>query len=255
MDEFWQSAAAADPGLGWELFSPVHFIWLAICAALTTAAAFTYRMCGGKGRKIFRLVIAVLLLVNLVSDQIFLIVTEQWTLFNLPLHMCCFGSYVIMAHAFMPKDNKTLAGLVYALALPGAILAMLTPNWSNLPVVNFAAFQSWFFHIMMIMYAVMLLAGGYVPSFVHIRKAIIPMLLVITALFVLNKLIDTDFLFMNGGKSVIWVSMLAQTLGIYGYLFIFPTIMALLWTAMFLPFDLHRLKKLKKTRQHTIVMP
>lgn len=252
MSDFWKTVETIEPGKGWGLFSPVHLIWLAVCVCCVALGALFYRRCGTKGRLVFRRTVASLIIANTIADQIFLIATGQWNLFHLPLHMCSLGSYVIMAHAFARKESELLSGLVYAIALPAATLALVSPNWSVMPMWNFSGIQSEFFHIMMIMYAVMLLAGGYVPSFVHIRKAVLPMLGVIAAIFVLNKLIDTDFLFMNGGKSVSWLHSLVGIFGIYGYLFIFPLIMALLWTAMFLPFDLHRIRKLKKARQTTV---
>lgn len=255
MDPFWMTTETVPPGMGWPLFSLPHLCWLAACALSCAAAGFAYSKIKEKGRKIFRVTIAVLLIISHIVDNVYLIATGQWNILHLPLHLCSLSSFLIIIHAFLKKENNMLAGLCYAMALPGAVLALATPSWCAMPVWNFSALNSWMFHILMIMYVVILLSGGYRPSFVHIRKTIPILLGVIACIFIFNKVANTDFLYMNGGKDVGWVAALAddKAMGMYGYLIIFPVIMAVLWTAMFLPFDLHRIKKMKRAESATVV--
>lgn len=238
MDPFWRTVENALPGMGWDLFSAGHLTWLLAGAAACALAGLAYNHMGEYGRRIFRMVLAILIIENLVSDQIFLAVTGQYTLDHIPLHMCCFGGYLIVAHAFMTKKNDMLAGLTYAVSLPGAVLALATPNWSVLPYWNFSGIQSFLYHIMLIMYPIALICGGYRPSFAHIRRTVIPILLCIAAIFGLNKLLGTDFLFINGAKTVPWLHSLTKIFGDIGYIWVFPVTIALLWTIMFLPFYL-----------------
>ncbi len=244
MNDFWKTSETIEPGKGWPFFSPPHFLWLAICVFFIVAATISYGRCGEKGRNIWRLALGIFVEVNTVADQIFLIVTGQWNRFHLPLHLCCFGAFIVTAHAIFPK-NKTLAGLTYALSMPGAVLALATPNWANLPFWNFSALLSWTFHIVLIAYPIMLIVGGgYRPSFKDMRATVPIILGAIAIIYGLNILIDTDFLFINGADSVGWMHAVYLLMG-RSYIIIFVVIMAVLWTIEFLPFSLvkrHRIR-------------
>lgn len=237
-NKFWETVESIEPGFGWKLFSVGHILWLALGALACAGIAVMYAFLPEKGRRASRITIAVLLITNIVVHQIFFIVTKQWKLDHLPLHMCYFGAFIIMAHAFARKHHDTLAALTYAISLPGAILALLTPNWSVLPFWNFSGISSFLYHLLLIVYPVMLIAGGYRPQFRHLRPALPFIAGTAVAIFILNKAIGTDFLFINGGKTVGWLRAMTKIFGIYGYLWIFPVIMTLLWTIQFLPFYL-----------------
>ena len=157
-----------------------------------------------------------------------------------------------MAHAFARKHHDTLAALTYAISLPGAILALLTPNWSVLPFWNFSGISSFLYHLLLIVYPVMLIAGGYRPQFRHLRPALPFIAGTAVAIFILNKAIGTDFLFINGGKTVGWLRAMTKIFGIYGYLWIFPVIMTLLWTIQFLPFYLVERHAEKNAKQANV---
>ena len=251
-NKFWETVESIEPGFGWKLFSVGHILWLALGALACAGIAVMYAFLPEKGRRASRITIAVLLITNIVVHQIFFIVTKQWRLDHLPLHMCYFGAFIIMAHAFARKHHDTLAALTYAISLPGAILALLTPNWSVLPFWNFSGISSFLYHLLLIVYPVMLIAGGYRPQFRHLRPALPFIAGTAVAIFILNKAIGTDFLFINGGKTVGWLRAMTTIFGIYGYLWIFPVIMTLLWTIQFLPFYLVERHAEKNAKQANV---
>lgn len=252
MSDFWKTPATIEAeggGKGYPLFAWQHLMWLGICVICTVLGAILYKRLAEKGRKIFCIVIAILLILNIVIDQIILLSTNQWTLFNLPLHACNFGSYIVVAHAFWKKENKALAGLCYGLNLPCAVLALMTPACSVLPLWNFASILSYTFHIMLIMYPVNLMTAGYVPRFKDIKRTIIPMLVVAAVIYGLNKAMNTDFLYINGGTSVGWIAAFANLFGPVRDLYVivlFPLIMVVLWTALYLPIYLVEKYRKKK---------
>ena len=95
----------------------------------------------------------------------------------------------------------------------------------------------------------MVLADGYRPRFADLKGAALPLAAGLIGIFVFNKLSRTDFLYMNGGKGVGFLEALVGVFGEYGYLFIFPVLLAVIWTAMFLPFEIYARKKEKRERK------
>ena len=235
---FWETVYSIEKGYGWGLFSVGHILWLVLGALCCAGVAVAYALAGKKAKRVMRVTIAVLLLANLTSDPITLAATGHLTVDHLPLHMCSIGGFIVAAHAFKRKHSDILAALTYAVSFPGAVLALLTPNWSVLPFLNFFGISSFVYHFLLITYPFMLIAGGYRPQFGHLRPALPFVVAAVALIFALNKLLGTDFLFINGGKTVGWLSAMSDIFGIYGYLWIFPVAVTLLWTIEFLPFYL-----------------
>ena len=122
---------------------------------------------------------------------------------------------------------------------PAAAFGLALPTWSALPVWNFAAIHSFVFHFVMVLYTSTLFIDGYRPRLADLKAAALPLAAGVISIFVFNKLAGTDFLYINGGKHVAFLEALVRTFGIYGYLFIFPVLLAIIWSAMFIPFELH----------------
>ena len=244
---FWQIAENPAPGLGWRMYGAVHWIWLAAGAAAIVGLIFLYRRLGAKGRKTMLWIIVALQLLNEVDTQIMLIATGQWGLKDLPLHLCSLTEFVFLAHVLFP--TRTMSALVYAISFPAAAPGLAMPTWCVLPVWNFASIHSFVFHFLMILYAALLFADGYRPRLTDLWKAMIPFFVGVAVIFALNKILGTDFLYMNGGTGVAFLEALVRVMGIYGYLVVFPVILPVLWTAMFLPFELYARKKEKRARE------
>ena len=244
---FWQVADNPAPGQGWSKFGPVHWIWLAVGAAMIVALVFLYRKLGRRGRRVMAWTIVILQLLNEVDTQIMLLATGQWTLADLPLHLCSLTEFIFLAHVIRPR-SRPLSAVVYGTGYPAAVFGLLLPTWSALPVFNFAAIHSFVFHFLMVLYTTLVLADGYRPRIADLKKAALPLIAGVIAIFIFNKLMRTDFLYINGGKQVAFLEALVRSLGIYGYLIIFPALLLAIWSAMFLPFEIYARKKERKAR-------
>ena len=84
---------------------------------------------------------------------------------------------------------------MYALCLPGALIAMLSPSWQRLLVWNLMHLHSYSVHVLLILYPVLLLAGGFRPQMQNIRKVLEFLVCTATPIFFLNRLIGTNFFF------------------------------------------------------------
>ncbi len=244
---FWQIADNPAPGLGWPKYGAVHWIWIAAGAAAIAAFLMLFCKLGHKGRRIMMWIVVALQLLNEVDTQIMLIATGQWALADLPLQLCSLTEFIFLAHVIHP--SKSLSAVVYGVGYPAAALGLALPTWSVLPVWNFASIHSFVFHFLMILYTSMVLADGYRPRFADLKGAALPLAAGLIGIFVFNKLSRTDFLYMNGGKGVGFLETLVGVFGEYGYLFIFPVLLAVIWTAMFLPFEIYARKKEKRERK------
>lgn len=238
---FWQIPENPAPGLGWPKYGLVHWCWLLSGAAVVAALLLLYSRLNEKGRRIMMWAVVILQLINEVDTQTMLIATGQWDPSDLPLHLCSLTEFIFLAHVIRP--SRAMSAVVYGVGFPAAAFGLAFPTWSVLPVWNFSSLHSFVFHFMMILYTAMVLVNGYRPRLKDLKRAAIPLAVSVVAIFVFNKIVHTDFLFINGGKGVGFLEALVGVMGVYGYLVIFPVLLAVIWTAMFLPFEIKARKK------------
>ena len=154
----------------------------------------------------------------------------------LPLHLCSINIYVIMFHAWFAKSEKTkeiIGNFLYALCMPAALAAILCPTWTKLPITSFMHIHSFTVHIMLFIYPLLLLVGGLKPRFSIFKKAIPAMIGGAACVFVLNKIFDTEFMFLNRAGKGNPLSLFESFLANPGYLIGIPILFCAVWLIMF----------------------
>ncbi|RSD26882.1 TIGR02206 family membrane protein [Mesobacillus subterraneus] len=178
---------------GFVLFSPSHLftlgLFFAVCLALVL---FRERLMPYKN--ILKWSIFWTLVVCEVSAQSWLILTGQWEIGDLPLHLCSMSSFLAI-YIFLKKSVKGFYVLYFIGTLP-AILAMVTPEMSY--VFPHFHYIEYFLHHSAIPIAALyfILFEGYrVP-----RKAILFTFLVVNLaavpIFFFNLLFDTNYFYL-----------------------------------------------------------
>jgi hypothetical integral membrane protein (TIGR02206 family) len=178
---------------GFELFSAAHIGWLvgffAACFALVAL-----RKKRSKYQRIIKWTLFILLPSCEISLHLWLILTNQWEVSDLPLQLCSLSTFLAM-FLFLKKNNKVFYLLYFFGTLP-PILAMVTPEM----VYTFPHFRfiEYFLHHSVIPLAALyfILYEGYrVP-----RKAILFCYLTVNIIavpiFFLNVLLDTNFFYL-----------------------------------------------------------
>lgn len=178
---------------GFELFSTVHIITLALFFAACCALVY-FR----KKRTIYQQIIKWTLFILLpaceISLHVWLILTNQWDLNDLPFQLCSLSTFLAL-FLFLKKNNKVFY-LLYFFGTLTPILAMVTPEMAY----TFPHFRyiEYFLHHSVIPLAAFyfILYEGYrVP-----KKAILFSFLTINIIavpvFFLNLLLGTNFFYL-----------------------------------------------------------
>lgn len=238
---FWETSSTIAPGNGFSLFSATHLCWLAAAAILFFLAGRWYRGADETARRRLRILIGILLICDELAKDLSTLATGRFEWAFLPFHLCSINIFVILAHIVRPDDVKS--EFLYALCLPGALAALLFPSWSSLPAWNLMCIHSFSAHILLALYPILLLCGGYRPHFSRLKPAIFPSLAIVCVIFVLNKKLGTNFMFLNNGGSGNPLAWAESILGNPGYLLALPVLIALVWAVMYLPLEAARRKR------------
>ena len=239
MNDFWKSyditALEYGPGYAcYPLFGTVHCIELVLSALFILGIAVWYRRACTRTRRRILVGVTLALLADEAALLLGMALTGQWNWCYLPLHLCSINVFVCLWHTL--TGQNWCKEVLYALCIPGALIALLCPGWLNVPSWwSFINLHSVSIHALLVLYPVLLVAGGYRPS-VH-RVPMVLAFLFGTALpiYFLNKPLNTNFYFLNDPYGDAITSAFAAVLGEKYYILGFLPAVALVLAVMYLP--------------------
>lgn len=195
MEHFWKTVEVIPEGIGFAHYGALHLCWLAAFAVLAVLNCILYRKLGQKGRKIWRIVVASLLILDEIYKQIPLFVNGLFTLGYLPLHLCSINIFVIAFHALKP--TKSVGNYLYTVCIPGAMAALLFPTWNALPGANYMLIHSFTVHILLALYPIVLTVSGEIkPELKELPKALLLLTGLAAFALICNLLMDANFMFL-----------------------------------------------------------
>lgn len=245
MKYFMDTADTIVEGVGFSLFSATHLAWLAFGAMLITLNCLCYRKMDAAGRSRWQKAMAVLLIANELFKHTMLLIGQRFTPSYLPLHLCSINIFLITLHAWKPSEM--LSNFLYTVCIPGAMAALLFPSWTDLPVLNFMHLHSSIIHIQLVMYPMVLAINGVLkPSAKGIPKCLGLLALLGGVALVANLLLDTNFMFLMEAEQGNPLYIFGQIFG--SHLVGFPILISAVLLVMYVPMELYRRAKAKRSK-------
>jgi len=225
-------------------FGPYHWGAVLITAAVIFfVCAAVKKRDEAKRRKILRTLAVLVPCVYISRFIVFLLLdifVEPQMPFadRLPFHLCTLSAVIIIPLAVLSK-NKLLLNFVYAVSLPGTAGAMLTPAMSYYGRYAFFSWQVVFFYVdhgLMALVAILCVVSGYFrPEPKQIPRVIVFFSLYAAVIFVVNKIVHQNYLFLNYPDEGTVMAMLAVYFGNPGYIVPLAAIAVLVIILMYIP--------------------
>ena len=159
---------------------------------------------------------------------------------RMPFHLCAMNA-IVMPVA-VAKKNKTLLNYMYAIALPAAVAAMLTPAMSYYGRYFYFSWQVLFFfldHGLMVLVAVLAVCGGLLrPDVKELPRVAVLFVAYAAIIYPVNKLLNQNYLFLNYPDQGTVMAFFAKYLGNPGYLVPLALLAAAVVLLMYLPWIL-----------------
>ena len=230
MSNFLYAERSAPPGIGMGSFSSGHIFWILLSFAALFFVTRYYRRANEESRRRIKRNIVIAMFADEALKWFVTISTGQWTWAYLPLHLCSISMFVALLHY---RTERPLAEeFLFAVSLPGAAMALLFPNWINLPFFNIMSMHSFSIHLLIVMYPCLLLAGGFRPDIRHLPRLAAYLAIGAALAFLVNSLLGTNFFFMNGADEGNPLSILEKYVGPW-YRLGFIVLAFLLWTILY----------------------
>ena len=239
---FFVSNEKIPEGVGFSAYGLAHILWLLAGLIFCIAACMFYRRLSADKQKIaLRVLGAAIFLVEMAKNTVLIILGDfGWG--YLPFHLCGINILLIIFDLF--KQTKTVRSFLYYFAIPGAMLALLFPNWTEMPLWNFFNINSFTIHILLVVYPMLLISADQVDT--DLKSALKgTLLLVVMAIpvYFLNMLWDTNFMFLMEPDSGNPLALFEQLLG--SHLWGFPILLPVVILVMYIPARIFRKRKSK----------
>ncbi|MBR2999492.1 MAG: TIGR02206 family membrane protein [Oscillospiraceae bacterium] len=245
MNEFWYTSQTMRKLKGetfrsFELFSPTHLFWLGVTLICVILAFTWFKKQNEKVKRKEYVTLTVLMLIDEVLKYIVTVATGQFEWQFLPFHLCSVNLFVCLWNTLKP--NKVAKSILYAMSLPGALIALLTPAWMPLPLLNFMHLHSATVHIMLLLYPILLLVDGFRPDIRDLPKVALFLAAVALLAMGLNAMWGTNFLFLARTDNNPMLNLIANVCGNL-YQVGLLVLVLVVWVLMFLPWEIGKKKK------------
>ena len=216
------------------MFSFGHILWLLAALAAWLMLCRSYKRCAPACRARKRCAIAGAALAIELLRSLLLMLAGEYGIGRLPLHLCALAIYISFLHAL--RGGELTGQFLYAFCMPGAVCALLFPDWSAYPSFHFMSVSSFTLHILLVGYTLMLVAGGELrPDTRRAPACLGIMLLIAVPVYVFDRLMGTNYMFLNWPLPGSPLERFAF-LGRPGYLLGYIPLLAAAWTVIYAPF-------------------
>ena len=219
-------------GLGFQAYGLTHILWLLAGLLFCIAACIFYNKLSDDKRKRMLTVLGAYIFLQEMAKNLVLVFLGEFSWGYLPFHLC--GINILLIFFDVIKQTKVVRSFLYYFSIPGALLALLFPNWTEMPVWNFFHIHSFTIHILLVLYPLLLVTTNQAST--DLKSALRGTVLLIAMaipVYGLNLLWGTNFMFLMKPDSGNPLEMFEKLLG--SHLWGFPILLPVVILVMYLP--------------------
>ena len=170
---FWAEEQDIPAGSGFSLWGKEHLLALAVIALVIVALTVWFGKLKSEKQTVFLRIIAIALPILEVVRIVVLCLDGRMGVGHLPLHLCSLAIYIYPVIAFYPNEKVRgfLAEFSLITLLPASLSALLFPDWTMYPLMNFFSLHSFIWHGLQIAFPIhCLMVKWYSPNVRNLWK-------------------------------------------------------------------------------------
>lgn len=246
---FWLQRYDLPNGLGHTTFSSTHLITLIVVIASIVLAQKCFMKASDRARNTVLKAIPLIMVCLEIFKDLHLYNMGRWSMDYLPFQLCGIGAIVFVMAEYLPtgKARAVFGEIAYCLILPGAVAALIFPDWLKYyPVWNFFYIYSFLWHALLVLYPVMLRSAGMIaPSIKHIWYEIVFLMCVVPPVMLFDKKTGYNYMFVNYPPKGTPLEWMASFMGNPGYLIGYTALIMFGVYVMYIPY----IRKARKAKQ------
>lgn len=205
-------------GVGFSMFGPAHLGILAGLTLWSVLALWWFRRQRPARQNRVMAVLAWTMVVLEILKDFMLTVIGAFSIGYLPLHLCSLGMFVCLFYSAHPQ-SEGCGQILYSVCFPGALCALLFPDWTAFPLLHFQSIHSFFYHTLLVQFSLFPLVSGRVRlGLPAVWKGMAFLVAVSIPVGALNHLLGTNYMFLRRASGGSPLEFLAAIPGRFGYL-------------------------------------
>ena len=202
MELFFTYEDNLPPGTGYVLFGKEHICILIFSLILTCGCVYLYEKKDTVFKEYMRKSVAVALVALIALRQVYVCCVGADIVYDLPLHLCSIAGIVCFIYEYtysmIPEAIKSvLEQALFALCLPGAVLAIVFSNGTMYPVIHFITIESGLFHVFIIVYVIFRIKDGDIhPDIKEAYKNVFFLLAVAAPVYLFDRVFHANYMFL-----------------------------------------------------------
>ena len=200
MQHFFDYEADHIADAGYSLFGAVHIFIIILCFVFIILSIVIYRKNTENriGTSMCRayVIIPVLLII---AREIYAIIYHAPIIYELPLHLCSLTGFICLIFEYIPESffRSLLGQTLYALCLPGALMAILFPDGTAYPPIHFITVESHLFHALIVTYICLRITDKSIrPAIKDVYKCILFLLIVVPLTLLFDRHFNTNYMYL-----------------------------------------------------------
>ncbi len=250
---FFKTQDSIPQGLGFKTFDLTHLIWLLAITTACIMACYFYKKLTPKKQNIMLKIIGVAVIFEEILKNIVVTAVGEFEVGYLPFHLCGINILLIAFDIFKP--TKIVRTFLYFFCIPGAALALLFPNWTEVPFLNFFHLHSFIVHALLVMYPLLLITSGQLAlKFSDMPKSIGLLIIMAIPIYFLNLAWDTNFMFLMNPDTGNPLEMFEKLLGnhLWGFPILLPLVVGLMYLPVFIANKGNRKKYTEQQKEYEL---
>ena len=242
MEYFFTVEEHFPAGVGFELFDARHIMWLAVCTVIVLLFCGCYRRLSDTGRRRFRRFTGLLILLCEVTRDAHLILAGVFSVYYLPLHLCGLAMFFCFYHCLF--GGETTANFLYSTCMPGAVFALVFPDWTGTPAFCLESMLSFLIHALIVCYPLLLICSGELkPKMKYLPRCLLILLALAIPVYAFDRIFRANYMFLLSPAPDSPLEWFAGFLGSPGYILGYIPIIAAVWLLLYLPAMRRELKQ------------
>lgn len=225
--------------VGFSLFGTAHLCWLAgiVLSVILLTVVFVNQPAYQQKR--YSRILALIMCLLMAEEKAGLALMGDLTVESLPLHLC--GMAPLLYLLFSWSDWDWLGQVIYTLCLPGALAALVFPDWTAYPMWSFMNLNGFLIHGLLVLFPILQLSTRAIqPRLPAIWKTLLFLAVVVPPIWWFNHVHGTNYFFVNTAAPHSPLSALLALTGPTWYLPAYALVAVILMVLLLLPWPRHR---------------
>ncbi len=196
---FWLEERDILPGNGFTLWGSSHKTVIVVILFFIAVSIIAFERVKGRYKELIMRSLAVLLPLLEVLKIAVLSAHGRMDIGHLPIHLCSIAIYMYPVIAFTRSGivRETFSEISMITLLPAAVCAIVFPDWSMYPIINFYSLHSFVWHTLQVIFPILCLSMGWCkPSIRHIWRNHVFMIICAGIILIFDHAYNCNYWFM-----------------------------------------------------------